>query len=198
MMTSELEWDPTVLDHEFKEDEKWGDPSTIPSSFNDVAGYKHCVALQHHSYFWRQEGESTDDVVDQCIFASHSSPSIYEFDYTLFNDTYKTEILDAPSSSQTLKPTTIVKREPDFQKLRPLFGWLSTNLIQKTFKHTTHYARLPTATMLKKAFRSPNPAFNTYTDVMKMSHAISFTLTYQLFQRVYCSCNLCRNFYQSN
>jgi hypothetical protein len=48
--------------------------------------------------FQRQDGDSTDDVIDQCIFATHSSPSIYEFDNTLFYDTYETEILDAPTS----------------------------------------------------------------------------------------------------
>jgi hypothetical protein len=36
MMASELEWDTSVLDHEFKEDEQWGDTPTIPSSFDDV------------------------------------------------------------------------------------------------------------------------------------------------------------------
>jgi hypothetical protein len=65
MMTSELEWDPLVLDHELKEDEQWGDPPTIPSSFDDVGDYKYHVALQHHSYFQRQDGKSNDDVIDQ-------------------------------------------------------------------------------------------------------------------------------------
>jgi hypothetical protein len=65
-------------------------------------------------------------------------------------------------SFMTLTPKTTVKREPDFQKLRPRFGWLSTDLIQTTFEHTTQYARLPTATMLKKAFRSPNPPLNIH------------------------------------
>jgi hypothetical protein len=51
MMTSELEWDPSVLDHEFKEDEHWGDTPPIPSSFNDVGDYKHRIVLQHQSYF---------------------------------------------------------------------------------------------------------------------------------------------------
>jgi hypothetical protein len=41
IMISELEWDPSVLDHEFKEDEQWGDPPTIPSDYNDVGEYKH-------------------------------------------------------------------------------------------------------------------------------------------------------------
>jgi hypothetical protein len=39
---------------------------------------------------------------------------------------------------------------------------MSANIIQKTFEHTTQYARLPTGTMLKKAFRSPHPALNVY------------------------------------
>jgi hypothetical protein len=162
IMTPELEWDPSVLDHKFKEDEQWGDPPTIPSSFNEVGEYKHRVALQQHSYFQRQDGNSTDDVIYQCIFVTHTSPSTYEFDSTLFYDTYETEILDVPTSSPILTPNHTIKREPDFQKLRPPFGWLSTDLIQKTFKHTTQYACLPTATMLKKAFRSPNPSLNIY------------------------------------
>jgi hypothetical protein len=37
---------------------------------------------------------------------------------------------------------------------------ISADIIQKTFEHTTQYARLPTGTMLKEAFRSPHPALN--------------------------------------
>jgi hypothetical protein len=57
MMTSELEWDPSVLDHELKKDEQWGDPSTIPSSFNDMGDYNYRVALKYHSCFQRQDGD---------------------------------------------------------------------------------------------------------------------------------------------
>jgi hypothetical protein len=39
---------------------------------------------------------------------------------------------------------------------------MSTDIIQKTFEHTTQYACLPTGTMLKKAFRSPHAALNIY------------------------------------
>jgi hypothetical protein len=101
------------------------------------------VALQHHSYFQRQDGNSIADIIDQCIYFTHSSPSTYEIEDALFYDTYEAEILDAPTSSQTLTPKQAVKRDPDFPSLRPLFGWLSTDLIQKTFK-------------------SPNPALNIY------------------------------------
>jgi hypothetical protein len=39
---------------------------------------------------------------------------------------------------------------------------MSADIIQKTFKHTTQYAHLPMATMLKKAFRPPNPVLNIF------------------------------------
>jgi hypothetical protein len=172
--------------------------STICSSFNDVGEYKHRVALQHHSHFQRQDGISTDDVIDPCIFVTHSSPSTYEFDDTLFYDTYKTEILDTPMSSQILTPKHTVKREPDFKKLRPLFCWLSTDLIQKTFEHTTQYARLPTATMLKKAFRSPNSALN----ICRRNEDVACDIVYSdipaIFDGIYCRYDLHRNCYQGN
>jgi hypothetical protein len=39
-------------------------------------------------------------------------------------------------------------------------GWLNPYIIQKTFEQTTQNARLPTGTVLKRAFKSPNPALN--------------------------------------
>jgi hypothetical protein len=37
ILTSELEWDPSVLDHAFKEDEQWGEVSTFRSQFDEVS-----------------------------------------------------------------------------------------------------------------------------------------------------------------
>jgi hypothetical protein len=76
MMTSELEWYPSVLDHEFKEDEQWGDTPTIPGFFDNDGDYKHHVALQHQSYFQRQDGNSIDDVIYKCFFF-HSYTTFY-------------------------------------------------------------------------------------------------------------------------
>jgi hypothetical protein len=83
--------------------------------------------------------------------------------FFIFYDTFETEVLDAPKSSQTIVPKTIVKSVPDFQQLsRPLFGWMSVDIIEKTFEHTTQYERRPMVSMLKNVFRSPNPALNLY------------------------------------
>jgi hypothetical protein len=60
---------------------------------------------------------SIDDGMNQCVFNTHSVPLIYKFDYIIFYDTYDTNIVDAPRSSQSLTSKTTVTREPDFQKL---------------------------------------------------------------------------------
>jgi hypothetical protein len=90
------------------------------------------------------------------------SPIIPDPEGNTFYDAYQHEIAEAPNSTQIITPKTTVKRSPDFQLLRPFFGWMSADIIQKTFEHTTQYARLLTGTMLKKAFRSPHPALNVY------------------------------------
>jgi hypothetical protein len=56
----------------------------------------------------------------------------------------------------------VTSKTPDYAALHPLFGWLSTDIIQKTFEKTTQYARIPTGTMLKCTFQSPNPALNVH------------------------------------
>jgi hypothetical protein len=71
--------------------------------------------LKHQSYFERQDGDSNDDVINQCIFATHTTSSVYEYNNTIFFDACETEILDAPVSLQDIVPKTTVKREPDFQ-----------------------------------------------------------------------------------
>jgi hypothetical protein len=104
-------------------------------------------SCQHMSYFSRQDGTTLDDHIDQCILTSHQSTSDPSID----------------CSSHTLW-----KKDPKFSQLRPLFGWLSPDLIKKTFMHTTQYARLPTGTTLKRALKSPNPALNfTRCNVLK-------------------------------
>jgi hypothetical protein len=74
----------------------------------------------------------------------------------LFYDALQTKVLEAPTSLPTIIPKTIVKHTPDFQQLHHFFGWMSADIMQKTFEHTTQYARLPAGTILKKAFRSPD------------------------------------------
>jgi hypothetical protein len=66
-----LEWDPSVLDHIFKADKQWGEAPTFKSQFNEVSDYTHRTIFHHNMYFARQDGITTDDIIDQCIYATH-------------------------------------------------------------------------------------------------------------------------------
>jgi hypothetical protein len=75
ILTSELEWDPSVLDHIFKEDEQWGEAPTFKTQFDEVGDYTHRVILHHNTYFERQDGTTNNDIIDQCIYATNMSTS---------------------------------------------------------------------------------------------------------------------------
>jgi hypothetical protein len=52
--------------------------------------------------------------------------------------------------------------EPDYGQLRPRLGWLPVDAIKKMFECTTQLAHMPMSTILKKQFKSPNPALNVH------------------------------------
>jgi hypothetical protein len=157
-----LEWDPYVLDHTFKEDEQWGEPPTFKSQFDEIGDYTQRVILHHNTYCERQHGATTDDVIYKCIYATHMFTTIKDQEGNISYNAYQHAIAEAPHPKQVITPKTTVKHSPDFQLLCPFFRWMSADIIQKMFEHTTQYVRLPTGTMLKKAFRSPHPALNVY------------------------------------
>jgi hypothetical protein len=53
-------------------------------------------------------------------------------------------------------PATPSKRENE--SLRCFFGYLPSDVIKTTFEKTIQYACMPISTMLKKRYKSPNPA----------------------------------------
>jgi hypothetical protein len=67
---------------------------------------------------------------------------------------------DADTHPSHHGPRKISETHRDYDALRPHFAWLPTNIIKKTFKVTTQYARMPLNTILRKHFKSPNPAVN--------------------------------------
>jgi Reverse transcriptase (RNA-dependent DNA polymerase) len=164
-LTSESEWNPSIMDHDLEEDEQWfdaiSDLSADPSTnlFDEFGDYRNRVMVNYSYYFDGRDNEDIDHLIDQCISHVHGTSTT---DQTIFYDTYQNEITNNNDSSLKIEPKIISSKTPDFAKLRPLFGWLSSEIIEKTFKHTTQYARLPSGTLLKKVFKSPNPALNVF------------------------------------
>ena len=66
----------------------------------------------------------------------------------------------APTNTAT--PRTVTTIEPNYETMRPLFGWLPTDVIKETFARTTQMARMPMSETLKNFFRSPYPAMNVH------------------------------------
>jgi hypothetical protein len=116
----------------------------------------------HISTLHRQDGDLIDDVIDQCVLDAQTSQVLHD---PVFYDAHETElaILEGiPPAPIPSGPKVISKRDPDYNQLHPLFGWISPDIIKKTFEHTTQYACLPAGTLLKKAFKSSNPALNVF------------------------------------
>ena len=100
-----------------------------------------------------------DHVLDACVLYAAMTSS-----------TTQSDDGDAPLARQHGTGSVQVQAHtPDVEHLRPLFGWLPAQVIQQTFERTTQHARLPHGTLLRRAYRSPNPAFN----VRRRSEAVA-------------------------
>ena len=169
-LTHENTWDPSILDSDVQDNEKWLDciadmePDPNSTRFDEFGDYYYRVTVQHAAFFHRHDSDDIEDVVDWCVY--HSQMSYSTNFMVIFYDAHEHEIdnedefFDPDQFEVKLDPRTVAHKPPDFSLLRPFFGWLSTDIIKQTFSRTTQYARLPSGTLLKRTFKSSNPALN--------------------------------------
>jgi hypothetical protein len=120
-----LEWDPSVLDYDFKEDEQWGEVPELDSSFDEFGDYKHCVIVQHLPYSHRQDGDLIEDVIDQCVLDAQTSQVLHE---PVFYDAHETEIAipesippaPTPSGPSVILITTSYAHSLGLQPVTPI------------------------------------------------------------------------------
>ena len=181
--TSELEWHPSILDYDPADNEdQWydavselhEDPEVAP--FDEFGDYRHRIVVSHSSlsrptpedlsYF-----DLIDSTADQCVYHSHfhclrHTLGDCDADFLEAHQTEQDDPLhdldpqDDPPTNPATMPRVSRQKEPDFNLLRPMFGWLPTTIIKKTIENTTQYARIPGGSLLKRTFRSPHPALN--------------------------------------
>ena len=171
-LTGESSWDPSVMDCDLIDQDNWhdaidglDDPNL--KRFDEFGNYRQRVTVQYAAYFHRHcssESNDIEDVIDQCVYDAQSSGD-NTIEPIIFYDAYEHQLDDAEhfdpdTFSLKLDPRTIAHRTPDYSTLRPFFGWLSSDIIKHTFERTTQYARLPSGTLLKRSFKSSNPALN--------------------------------------
>jgi hypothetical protein len=129
-LTSELEWDLSVLDHTFTDFTAWGESDDNNNElfanklFDEFGNYRQRVSVNHLAYFQRQDGSGFEDIIDQCVRDAHSS------DYLSCNavevkDLATTTFEDAHTIHEPLlnHPIVVNKKDPDYQSLQPLFGY---------------------------------------------------------------------------
>ena len=145
---------------------KLTDPIVSSSPFDEFGHYRQRVIVQYAAYFaCRDNDNDIEDVIDQCVFHAQrpwdgDHVTLYTVNAHTIDGGDGTDADNPPPDTPVVVPKTISKRTPNYAALRPLFGWLSPTIIQKTFENTTQYARIPCGTLLKRTFKSPNPALN--------------------------------------
>jgi hypothetical protein len=187
LLTEDANWDPTHMDHEQGDDPAWyeqqDDPPLLNSDFDLCGDYHHCIVyksdltsntytptgrvlVHENDVFFNAPGDEAfidahynehDDTdvdieaaTDRCVFRANAHRYVCSTNADPDTDTH-------PSHHG---PRKISETPRDYDPLRPRFAWLPTDIIKKTFQVTTQYARMPLSTILRKCFKSPNPAVN--------------------------------------
>ena len=144
ILTSDVDWDPTVLDNTIDDDETWFDAITdlstnsISPLFHACGNYRHCQAVHFH-----------DAAVSDPHLGNGLLPNV-PYLYKVFEQDF------TPHEWET------VSREPDYTSFIPNFGWQPVDIIKHTFAATTQYARIPMSTHLTRHFKAPFPALNVH------------------------------------
>ena len=73
-LTSETEWNPSIMDHDLEEDEQWfdaiSDLSADPTTnlFDEFGDYRNRIMVNYSYYFDGRDNEGIDHLIDQCIY----------------------------------------------------------------------------------------------------------------------------------
>jgi hypothetical protein len=187
LLTKDTNWDPTHMDHEQGDDRAWyeqqDDPPLLNSDFDLCGDYRHLILyksdLSSNAYtptgrILVHDGDVFFDTQEDEAFVHAHSNAHDDNDADIEADTNRcvfranahryvcsaTTYPDADTRPNHHGPRAVSEAPRDYDALRPRFAWLPTNIIKKTFDITTQYARMPLNTILRKCFKSPNPAVN--------------------------------------
>ena len=138
IMTSPDEWDPASLDYEHDPQtfHEAHDDGPLPDHrFDERGDYRHRHSVDEH------------DLNIACGFTDPDLPTV-------------PVLQNAHILQYDVHARHVHQRDPDYAALRPHFLWQSVDVIKRTFEATTQMARVPMSNILRKWFRSPNPALN--------------------------------------
>jgi hypothetical protein len=166
---SEDDWDPTSLDSVISDDPNWYEAEPSPPltdpMYDEYGEFRGRVLINQHkwqvNYFdaldtktgpdndefhdaLEQFADDPDNIINLVIYRANRARYICNH-----------ETVEAA-------PKFVMTLEPDYGQLCPRLSWLPVDAIKKTFERTTQLARMPMSTILKKQYKSLNPALNVH------------------------------------
>jgi hypothetical protein len=169
LWTSEDDWDPASLDSVISDDPNWyeAEPSPpLPDPMYDEYGeFRGRVLIKQHEWqvhyfdaFNTKLGPDNDkfhDALEQFVDDPDSVINLLVYRANCAHYICDHETVEAT-------PKFVMTSEPDYGQLRPHLGWLPIDTIKKMFEHTTQLACMPMSTILKKRYKSLNPALKVH------------------------------------
>jgi hypothetical protein len=146
VMTSDTDWDPTILDCDATAVTGPTDPVSVDpihGTFNQYGEYmdRYIVTMAD-----LQDPTLEDHPLPSCLFFQHAQHIPAD---------------DTPGSlSPNPRARTVSPLAPDYDALRPFFAFQPVESIKHTWLNSTQFARIPMSTHLKRHFKSPFPAHN--------------------------------------
>jgi hypothetical protein len=170
LWTSEDDWDPTSLDSVISDNPNWyeAEPSPpLPDPMYDEYGeFRGHVLINQHEwqvhYFDALDtkmGPDNDDEFPDALEQFADDPDSV-IDLVIYRASRACYVCDHETVEAA--PKFVMTSEPDYGKLHPHLGWLPVDTIKKTFERTTQLACMPMSTILKKQYKSLNPALNMH------------------------------------
>jgi hypothetical protein len=140
----------------------WFDTFT-PDQYARVQLEEATIVCSEHAY--RVHHFDNDDfnavlLVNDTELVDTTSPVTEDDDAPSDQDMSNTEPDTDDDDNADARGRIFKVKDPEYDKLHPLFGWMNTKTIKKTFEQTTQYARMPNGTILKKHYKPPFLALN--------------------------------------
>ena len=147
--TLDIEWGPSVLDHALSSNSDWYssisdlEETIVHSPFDEFGNYKYHTQLHPIDNGLAHQDLSISNIVDYAIH-------VHNPDNTIFVNSHQFMCFYSHISP---------RKQPDYNLMKPVFLFVSSDIIKRTFDATTHYARSSMGGIhLKKTYQSPFPA----------------------------------------
>ena len=163
IMTSDSDWDPSILDCDPTDVTKSPDTRDMTPEWPIHENFN-----QFGEYIDRYVVTFTD--ISDPILEEQILPSQLMFRRAEHMPVVKAEeddpvkLVDGefPLESPLQQPRLVSKVEPDYEELRPFFAYQPVEAVKHTWLNSTQFARIPMSTHLKRHFKSPFPAHNVH------------------------------------